>query len=135
MSNPPMAVTLSWQGDLRFEGQTATGTILLDGDSTAGQSPVHALACAIAGCMAMDVVDIVRKGRHEVRTMTATFTGDRAETHPRRFVRIALSFVLHGNIPPAAVERAIALSRERYCSVSNSLRPDIEFITSFEVRP
>jgi putative redox protein len=135
MGKPPVAATLTWQGDLRFEAASRGSTLLLDGDSETGPSPVQTLAFSIAGCMAMDVVDIVRKGRHPVRAMQAHFDGDRAETHPHRFTAIRLKFVLHGEVPNEAVERAIALSREKYCSVSASLRQDIDFHASYEVVP
>src|SRR4029453_3480708 len=111
MGKPPVAATLSWQGDLRFEASRRGIQLLLDGDGVAGPSPVQTLAFSIAGCMAMDVIDIVRKGRHPVRAMEAHFDGDRAQTHPHRFVAVRLKFVLHGEVPTAAVERAIALSR------------------------
>jgi putative redox protein len=135
MGKPPVAAKLTWQGDLRFEATSRTTTMILDGNSVAGPSPVQALAFSIAGCMAMDVVEIVRKGRHPVRAMDAHFDGDRSPTHPHRLVAIRLKFVLHGEVPHEAIERAIALSREKYCSVSTSLRQDIAFTTSYEVVP
>ena len=135
MGNTPLAATLIWQGDLRFEAASKHNTLLLDGDSAAAPSPVQTLAFSIAGCMAMDVVDIVRKGRHPVRAMEAHFSGDRAEEHPRRFIAIRLNFVLHGDVPRDAVDRAIALSQEKYCSVAACLRQDISFTTSYEVFP
>jgi putative redox protein len=130
-----VAATLTWQGDLRFEAGSGSQSIILDGNSTAGASPVQTLAFSIVGCMAMDVIDIVRKGRHPVRAMEARFSGERAAEHPRRLVAVRLHFVLHGDVPGEAVERAIALSREKYCSVSATLRLDTEFATSFEVLP
>jgi putative redox protein len=135
MGKPPVTATLTWQGDLRFEAESAGKTLLLDGDSKVGASPVQMLAFSIAGCMATDVVDIVRKGRHEVRAMEAHFSGDRAQDHPHRLVTVHLNFVIHGSPPKEAVERAIALSHDKYCSVSNSLRTDIAFSTSYEVVP
>ena len=130
-----MTATLTWQEELRFSAAVGAQTLVLDSDGQAGVSPVQALALGIAGCMAMDVVDILRKGRHPLRGLDVAFEGDRAETPPRRFVRVKLTFVVHGAVPADAVTRAIALSHEKYCSVSNSLRPDIEFNTAFEVRP
>ena len=126
---------LIWQRDLTFEASSGEHTLVLDGDRGAGPSPMQTLAFSIAGCMAMDVVDIVRKGRHAVRAVEAHFSGDRAEEPPRRFVAIRLTFVLHGDVPGQAVERAIALSREKYCSVAAALRDDISFVTSYEVVP
>src|SRR5262245_61401757 len=135
MGTAPMAATLTWQGDLRFEAASGSQSIILDGNGAAGASPVQTLAFSIVGCMAMDVIELVRKGRHPVRALEARFSGDRASEHPRRFVAVRLHFVLHGDIPAEAVERAIALSREKYCSVSATLRLDTSFATSFEVLP
>jgi putative redox protein len=89
----------------------------------------------LAGCMAADVVDILRKGRHPLSALRVTFTGTRAEAPPRRFLRISLQFHLEGAVPADAVDRAIALSREKYCSVWHSFSQDIELTTTFDVRP
>ena len=130
-----MTASLTWQDDLRFSATVGSQTVVLDGDGQAGLSPVQALAISIAGCMGMDVVDILRKGRHPIRGLDISFDGARADTPPRRFVRVKLTFVVHGDVPADAITRAIALSHEKYCSVSNSLRSDLEFLTAFEVRP
>ena len=63
------------------------------------------------------------------------FVGVRADDDPHRFLKIELHFTVRGNVPAAAVERAIDLSRETYCSVWHSMRQDIEFTTTFEVVP
>jgi putative redox protein len=125
-------VALEWKGGLRFAGTGAGGELLVDGDSTAGPSPVQLLAFALAGCMAADLVHILTRSRFPPRGVRVTFTGERAEEDPRRFVRIGLRFQVQGAVPPEKIERALALSRETYCSVWHSLRPDIEFETSFE---
>jgi putative redox protein len=132
-ARPPVAVTLEWKGGMRFAGPAPGGELLLDGDGAAGPSPVQALAFALAGCMAADLVLILTRSRVPPRALRATFTGERAPEDPRRFVRVALGFELHGDVPAEKVERAIALSREKYCSVWHSLRPDIELTTSFEI--
>jgi putative redox protein len=130
-----MAASLTWAGDLTFTASSGSQRLSLDGNGAAGPSPVQALAFAIAGCMAMDVVAILVKGRHTVRSLNVAFLGERAETTPHRFTSLNLTFVVEGDVPGDAVRRAIALSHEKYCSVSNSLRGDIAFITEFEVRP
>ena len=61
---PPITATLTWQGDLRFRAVTGQNEIIFDSDSDAGPSPPQAVAMALAGCMAIDVADIVIKGRH-----------------------------------------------------------------------
>jgi putative redox protein len=135
MPKPPLDASLTWTGDLTFSASSGTQQLTLDGHSTAGTSPVQALAFAISGCMAMDVVEILRKGRHDVRSLDVSFRGERAQDPPHRFTSVTLTFIVGGNVPGEAVRRAIALSHEKYCSVSNSLRGDISFVTEFEVRP
>jgi putative redox protein len=134
-SPPPVTVDLTWEEGLRFAGEADGIRITLDGDKKAGPSPVQTLAFALATCMAADIVDILRKGRLPLRGLRARLTATRAATQPRRVVGAALHFVVTGDVPPDRVERAIALSRETYCSVWHSLRQDIDFKTSFEVRP
>ena len=135
MSKPPISATLTWQGDLRFHAATPLNSITLDADSSAGPSPVDALAMALAGCMAIDVADIVVKGRHDLKSLEARIVGQRRDDPPRHFVSFTLHFALTGNVPPHAVERAIQLSRDKYCSVWLSLRQDTDLVTSFEVAP
>ena len=130
---PPVAAELIWSGDLRFGATSGVTALVTDGDSTAGPSPVQLLAIALAGCISIDVVDIIRKGRHPLTAFRSTVTGTRAPKPPRRLLSAHLQFHVHGNVPRAAVERAIALSREKYCSVWHSLRQDIELTTGFEI--
>jgi putative redox protein len=96
---------------------------------------VDALAAALAGCMTTDVTDILLKGRYTLRALKSHFTAVRAETDPRRFVSVSLHIVVEGNAPSAAIERAISLSRDKYCSVWHSMRQDIEFTVTFDVEP
>ena len=107
----------------------------IDGDSTTGPSPVEALGLALASCMGVDVADIVRKGRYDLRALTAELVAERAPEPPSRFTAVELRFRVTGDVPEAAVERAIALSHEKYCSVWHSMRHDIPLTTSFEVVP
>src|SRR5690554_6518851 len=133
MDKPPVTINLDWDGDQRFRASSGSVQIALDGKSTAGPSPVEALGMSLAGCMGIDVVDILQKGRHTVEALQITLSGVRADSYPRRFLKIDLHFNIRGNPPIAAVERAIALSRERYCSVWHSMRQDIELVTTYEV--
>ncbi|MEZ5294361.1 MAG: OsmC family protein [Vicinamibacterales bacterium] len=133
MAKPPIHVRLDWDGALRFTAAPNGVPVVIDGQSERGPSPPQALALALAGCMAIDVADIVQKGRHTLRRLSADFTGQRAPEPPSRFTAIALRFTLDTDAPPQAIERAIQLSHDKYCSVWHSLRPDIDFVTSFEV--
>ena len=131
----PLEVELSWEGGQRFLGRAGSNEILLDGDATAGPTPVQALALALAGCMAIDVVHILIKGRHEPRALRAHLQAERDLAEPKRIRTVRLRFDVTGDVPADKVERAIALSREKYCSVWHSLRQDIAFETAFTVTP
>lgn len=130
-----MDASLTWTGELTFNASSDAQQVTLDSEGAAGPSPMQALALGVAGCMAMDVVAILRKGRHPLRSLDVAFHGERAQEPPHRFTSITLTFSVGGDVPADAVRRALALSHEKYCSVSNSLRGDIAFVTEFEVRP
>jgi putative redox protein len=133
VSAKPLTAELVWSGALSFGATSGSTAIVVDGDSTAGPSPVQLLAVALAGCMGIDVVDIVRKGRHPLRAFRVTLTAERAADPPRRVLTVKMHFHVQGAVPPAAVERAIALSRDKYCSVWHSMRQDIDLTTAFDV--
>ena len=86
------------------------------------------------GCTAYDVVLILKRGRHDVTGCQVKLTSERAATEPKVFTKIHMHFVVQGRgVPPGAVERAIALSHERYCSASIMLGKTADITTSFEV--
>ena len=122
-------VRLSWTGSgMVFDGGPAGGPqLVLDGDSATGPSPMDLVLAAAAGCMAIDVRAILEKGRVHLDALDVEAQGERAEEPPRCYT--ALRFVVRvAGVPPtqrSKVERAIQLSREKYCSVLFSLRRDI----------
>jgi putative redox protein len=126
---------LEWLGENRLRGRTGGVEIVLDSPSVAGTSPVETLAFALAGCMAMDVLLVVQRGRYALQALSVRLAAERAASDPRRLLKVELHFRLAGAVPPDRVERAIQLSREKYCSVWHSLRTDIALLTSFEVLP
>lgn len=130
-----MSAELVWSDHLRFNATSGSSAIVIDGDSAAGPSPVQLAAFGLASCMAADVVAILETGRHGMTALRVSFSGERAPEPPRRFVRITLHFHVSGPVPREAIERAIALSRDRYCSVWHSMRQDIDFVTLFDVQP
>lgn len=131
MAVPPLS--LEWHGDFKFSSPAGFPAISLDSGDPQVASPMQALAYGLMGCMAMDIVLILQKGRHDLKGLSAHFEGDRAEGHPKRYTRINVRFDVTGPVPEDAVARAIKLSHETYCSVSNSLRPDIDFTTSYRI--
>jgi putative redox protein len=127
-----MALELVWDSELIFHA-AGGHALTTDSEGQAGYSPTQLLAEAVMGCMAMDVVHILKKGRHDLRGLRVTFAGQRAETYPKRYTKIHLTFHVTGPVPREAVDRAIELSHSTYCSVSNSLAKDLEFTTSVEL--
>lgn len=91
------------------------------------------LVISLAACMAMDVVDIIRKGRHPLTAFRTSIVAERKPDVPHRVTKASLHFHVHGDVPEAAVERAIALSRDKYCSVWHSLREDIVLETAHTI--
>ncbi len=130
---PPLSATLEWDGELQFTGLIGKHEISMDGASDAAPTPVQMLALSLCGCMAIDLVQILTRGRHTVTGMTVAFTGRRASEDPKRFTAIRLEFTLSGQMRPEHVERALQLSRDKYCSVWSTFRQDIELETSYTI--
>ncbi len=130
---PSMTVQLSWTGEQCFTATTGTVSSVFDGTGKSAPSPMHALAFGLAGCMAIDVVQILTKGRHQLRGLDATLAAERAPEPPKRFVTMALHYAVRGDVPEDAVVRAIQLSRDKYCSVWHSLRQDIDFTVTHTI--
>ena len=130
---PPVVADLTWTGDLRFSATSGSTGITIDGNSTAGPSPVQTLAFALAGCMAADLVHILTKGRHPLRALKAHLVAERAQEDPHRILKVDLHFDIDGAVSIDAARRAVSLSREKYCSVSHSLNPDIDFRVTCDV--
>lgn len=131
---PPITAELIWSDNLRFGATSGPTAVVIDGDGAAGPSPMQLAAFGLAGCMAIDVVSILQKGRHPLSGLRASFSGARRADPPRHFTDITLTFHVSGAVPVDAVERAIALSREKYCSVWHTFRQDIAFTTTYDIR-
>jgi putative redox protein len=130
---PDELLEIEWLGDNRLRGRSRGAEIVMDSPPEAGPNPVQTLAFALAGCMAMDVLLVIQRGRYALEALTARMVVERAPSDPRRILKVDLRFTLKGKVPPDRVGRAIQLSRDRYCSVWHSLREDIELTTSFEI--
>ena len=133
-SPPPIVVDLTWQGGMRFAARSGAAEFVLDGPGNTVPTPVQALAGSLAACMGIDLVQILTKGRHPLKALKMHLVGNRRGKEPKYFTEVTLHFAITGNVPPDAVERAIELSHEKYCSVWHSLRQDIAFRTTYEIR-
>ena len=127
---------LRWTGEgLVFSGQVGSGPLVtIDGAAKAGPSSMDSLLLGLMGCMSIDVLMVLQKGRVTVNSFETRVDAERAPEPPKYFTRVRLTFVLDGPSPEerSKVDRAIELSRDKYCSVLHSLRPDLEFETAVE---
>jgi putative redox protein len=125
---PPNHVVVRWRGDEEFEsGRPGGPTLRVDGHGTVGQSPVDVLLTALATCSSIDVVSILAKRRTPVKSLEIDVVGERANDRvPRKVRRILLTFRITGaGIEREHAERAVELSVTKYCSVRDSLDPEI----------
>lgn len=138
-----MECTVHWVADAGMAMLAETGSghlISMDGAPEGGgrnlaPRPMETLLAGAGGCTAYDVVLILRRGRHQVSGCTVKINAERATTDPKVFTRLNLHFIVTGQgVPAVAVERAIALSHEKYCSATAMLGRTAEISTSFELR-
>jgi putative redox protein len=137
-----MECTINWMPGtgMGFVAETGSGHFLtMDGAPDGGgrdlaPRPMETVLAGTGGCTAYDVVLILKRGRHDVTGCQVKLSAERAGQDPKVFTKIQMHFVVTGRqLPAAAVERAIALSHERYCSASIMLGKTAEISTSFEL--
>ena len=146
-----MECTVTWTGatgtrsPMGFVAETGSGHVLaMDGAPDAAKPengganlaprPMETVLAGTGACTAYDVVLILKRGRHDVRGCSVRLTTERAETDPKVFTKIHMHFTVSGRgMPAAAVERAIAMSHEKYCSASIMLGKTAAITTSFEL--
>ena len=130
-------VTLRWSGEGdRFEGEAVGGpSTVIDGAGADAPGPMDTLLLALASCMGIDILMILQKGRVPVDDLTIDIEGDRAPEPPRRYTAIEMAVRVVGPSEDqlAKVQRAVDLSRDKYCSVFHTLRTDLEVTTSIEI--
>ncbi len=133
-------VTVKWAGKMTFIGEAASGnTVTMDGGIDVGglglgHSPMDLLLMGAGGCASIDVVMILQKGRSDVTDCVCQVSGQRAEEMPKVYTHIHLHFVVSGrNLKPNAVERAVQLSMDKYCSASATLAKAAKLTYDWEV--
>jgi putative redox protein len=132
---PVTKATLMWNRELIFTGSTPQGyEIEFDANSQWGCKPTEALLLSLAGCMGIDVVMMLQKMRVALSGFTMDITGQRNPDPPQYFKAVEIVLHIAGKgIEPHKVERAVSLSREKYCSVYNSLRKDLALTVRWEL--
>jgi putative redox protein len=135
-----MKARLKWLGEVSFEAESGSGhRIVLDGapehgGRNAGIRPMEAMLIGMGACSAFDVVSILKKARQAVSDCVVELEADRAEDPPKVFTQVRMRFVVTGkSLRPAAVERAVTLSAEKYCSATAMLRPTVDIRHEVEI--
>ena len=149
-----MECTVSWTGNssntgsrsnMSFLAETGSGhTLVMDGAPDADKPengganlaprPMETVLAGTGGCTAYDVVLILKRGRQDVRGCSVKLSAERAAVDPKVFTRIHMHFVVTGKgLAASAVERAVAMSHDKYCSATIMLAKTADITTSFEV--
>jgi putative redox protein len=126
--NPLIKSTLTWNKELIFTGRTQEGyEIDFDAHVQWGCKPTDALLLSLAGCMGIDTVMFLQKMKMELSSFRIEINGDRNPTPPQYFTAVEIILHIGGkDLNRKKVERAVSLSQEKYCSVYNSLRDDLD---------
>lgn len=138
MENPWREVVAEWKGDGTFIGRNASGGSIQMGtiDGKPGVSPMELLLLGLAGCTGMDIAMILKKKRQPLAELQVKVRGKRSETHPMVYTDIEVTYLLWGNgLDSKAVERAIELSEEKYCSASAMLGEVAHIQSVYQICP
>ena len=135
-----MEAKVTFLEGMHFEAKLGSGYRLemdaspQDGGKGEGGRPMEMLLAGLGGCTGMDVVDILRKGRHQVTGLEVNVTGERRQEYPMVFTKIHIEYVVRGrNLPDEAVTRAIQLSEDKYCSAAAMLRSVAKIDWSYRI--
>jgi putative redox protein len=136
-----LKATVTWNEKLKFTGVADSGfAVKMDtkkesgGDDSAVR-PTELLAMSVGGCTAMDVMSILQKKRQDVTGFEVIIHTERALEHPRKFLGMTIEYVVTGrNVDPDAVDRAVQLSEDKYCSVINTLKGNVKFKTKIVIK-
>jgi putative redox protein len=135
-----MKARVRWVDGAMMVAESGSGhALVMDGPEefggrNLGVRPMEMLLLGMGGCSEFDVVHILRKGRHEVRSCEVALTAERAETDPKVFTRINMHFRVGGpGLTEKAVERAVKLSAEKFCSASIMIGQVAQVTHSFEL--
>lgn len=130
-----MIASSVWNEGMLFEALSESGHKVLFDASPAheqGASPMEAVLMALCGCTSVDVVSILQKKREPLTSLTVSATAEQANDAPRVFTRITLTYKIGGGVSKKAAEDAVALSKDKYCSVSKMLEKAAEIDFAIE---
>ncbi|WP_245907030.1 OsmC family protein [Reichenbachiella versicolor] len=133
-----MKSIMHYKADKEFEGVNESGNIvpidMYDPADKKAQSPMQLVLSALASCAAVDMVQMIKKRRKTFVDMKAETTAERADTHPKKFTKIHVKYIITSpDLTEKEAERIIDLAVSSYCSVASSLDPEIELTHGFEL--
>ncbi len=120
-----------WQSETQFEG-SSSNPVMVDGAGKVGNSPTELVLIALCGCTAYDVVTILQKKREPFTAVEVHAQAEKAPNPPRVYTEIKLTYRVVGKVSPKAVEDAVRLSEEKYCSVAAMLNKTAKI--TYEIR-
>lgn len=137
-----MDAKVTWKQNMTFEGTAPSkftlplGTSAESGGDNDGFRPMELILIGLAGCTGMDVISILKKKQQAVTEFEIKVHGDRSMDHPKVFTDITVEYIIKGQkIDPAAVQRAVDLSVEKYCSVEAMLKKSVKIQSKITILP
>lgn len=133
-----VAINTRWTGKMSFESIIGNHKLVMDaspenGGEDKGVRPKPLIMSALAGCTGMDAVSLLAKMRVEYKSLNILTEGELAEDHPKKYNTILVVFEFEGdNMPADKVEKAIAMSKDKYCGVAATLMPGVK--VTYEIR-
>jgi len=130
-----MIASVEWQRGMIYEGRSGSGHSMVydaGAEHVAGPTPMEAVLAALCACTSVDVVSILQKKREPITGLTVSATAEQSPAPPRVFTRIHLVYRIAGNVTRKAAEDSVALSKNKYCSVSKMLERAAEIDYTIE---
>ena len=128
-------ITARWKGEHQFVGKNNLGGSVQMGDTGAETiSPMELVLAGLAGCTGIDVVNILKKKRQNLTKFEIKVRGKRTEQYPKVYTLIEMDYLFWGDhLDPRAVQQAINLSKEKYCSVSAMLEETAKINVNYQI--
>jgi len=121
-------VKTSWKNDMQFESSNPGGNLMIDADlehggKDKGYTPKSLMLSALAGCTGLDVISLLKKMRAEVQEFTIDIEAELTDEHPKYYSNVVVFYNFYGkNLKKDKIEKAVKLSKERYCGVMEMFR-------------
>jgi len=133
-------VSTKWLENMSFESEINGHKIIIDakeevGGQDRGPRPKTFMLAALGGCTSMDVVSILKKMRIELKSLNVIVEGELSEDHPKRFLKMHVIYEVEGDdLPMDKIEKAVSLSKEKYCGVSAVYKEVIEITSEIRIK-